>query len=400
MELKIAYFVQKERSVLVVAHVRIMFAVVALCTAALSCAGEQSRIDRQVVGAWKVSALTIGIDVWMTFRPDGSYYVEVANVENYEVGWDTTQKGFWAISLSEERPQFCMRTEEEIEMECFPASIDSVIDPETEVLQRTASFMSGLANLSYSGESAPRETVIERLSDSLNSVLEEHQHTLDSLAHDVLGRVQELRQDALQARRSLFSRSSLTRMVFDNELDRLNGSFLNRYDRMPLDQTLADSARTLLSMLIESLDQPVTGAAAWDIVRSTDPIDETTSITAIRVADGSSQFNQVKLFIRCRGGVGDVFINWSDYLGSDDPMVEYRLLGIGGDDPRRDNWSISTSGQSTFFPGSSQQFASDLMRASRLVARVTKYNSRTLTAEFNLSGSTEAIAPVARACSW
>ncbi len=107
--------------------------------------------------------------------------------------------------------------------------------------------------------------------------------------------------------------------------------------------------------------------------------------------------------MRCtywRGSVQlpEVFIEWDDYLGSNDPIVLTRL-DEGAVESHR--WGISASKTATFaprpllWPGN---IIEKFKLARRFVARVVKYDNQTITATWDITGFAAAVQPVEARC--
>ena len=109
------------------------------------------------------------------------------------------------------------------------------------------------------------------------------------------------------------------------------------------------------------------------------------------------------LFVGCTTGSDgkrlEVFIQWNDYLGSDDPIVLTRFDDQEVEGPR---WGISASKTATFalrgwMP--SVYIIEKLKPARRYVARVVKHDDTTITATWDVTGFAAAVQSVEARCS-
>ncbi|WP_421704607.1 type VI secretion system-associated protein TagO [Aliiroseovarius sp.] len=157
--------------------------------------------------------------------------------------------------------------------------------------------------------------------------------------------------------------------------------------------------------------QPVaTGVTApaigkWEVQRSSNPLDDSqTVVLALDADQGSDRWgNKVTMIIRCQSNRTEMYVAWRDYLGNDgDYRNEYKRVTIRvGDNPAAtQNWGLSTDSKATFAPGTPIALIRDMAKADRFVAQVTPYNESPVTAIFDTTGLTEALAPVMEVCGW
>tara|TARA_R110002110_G_scaffold301156_1_gene515216 strand:- start:180979 stop:181590 length:612 start_codon:yes stop_codon:yes gene_type:complete len=171
--------------------------------------------------------------------------------------------------------------------------------------------------------------------------------------------------------------------VISGELDRLEC-----YDQLARDN---------------SLDGPqpsgvvIDGTGKWSVRVETNPLDDTTTVTLVLRADeGESRFGTpVGMVARCQSGETDIFIAWSEYLGSE-AVVTHR---IGQNDAVRSRWALSTDSQATFF-NNPQDLLEQMLGEERLVTQVTPYNENPVTAIFDIRGLENAITPLRETCNW
>lgn len=127
-----------------------------------------------------------------------------------------------------------------------------------------------------------------------------------------------------------------------------------------------------------------------------DPLDDTETVTIMLVAESGTNRRGTAptLFIRCKSGKVEVWINWSDYLGRS-AYVTYRL---GTATPEMREWDLSNTSSATFYPKNTIDFINQLAATDKFAAKITPYNENPVTATFELTGLTEAVAPVKAAC--
>jgi type VI secretion system protein VasI len=103
------------------------------------------------------------------------------------------------------------------------------------------------------------------------------------------------------------------------------------------------------------------------------------------------------LILRCSRKKTDAYISWNDFLGGDEASVTTR---VGKAQADKRSWQLSTDKTATFYPSGAVSFIKSLMRVDTLVASTTPYNESPVTAIFVVTGLTENIGPLQRACGW
>ena len=141
----------------------------------------------------------------------------------------------------------------------------------------------------------------------------------------------------------------------------------------------------------------IEGRGKWLVTEDVNPIDDSkTVILRLRADSGQSRFREpISLIVRCQSNSTDLYIVWSDYLGSEASV----LTRIGSKNAETSRWSLSTDSQATF-RRNPIDFLKDLLDADRLVAQVTPYNESPVTAIFDTSGLQNAIVPLRQTCGW
>lgn len=141
----------------------------------------------------------------------------------------------------------------------------------------------------------------------------------------------------------------------------------------------------------------IEGKGNWRVQVRTNPIDDSTTVTAVLLAkSGRSRFGEgIAVIARCKSNETDVFINWNDYLGREAIV----LTRVGTDPASTARWLMSSDNKATFHP-KPIVFLKDLLQATKLVAQVTPYNESPVTAVFDTSGLQAAIEPLRETCNW
>ena len=153
--------------------------------------------------------------------------------------------------------------------------------------------------------------------------------------------------------------------------------------------------------------EPEPDTGGWRVSRSTNPLDDSTTVVAVLNATegvGGIGFEAISLIARCQSDTTDVYINWHDFLGDDElgnprssrKRVTYRFPPA---DAETEMWGVSTDNDSTFVAGAIP-FLRTMVESDRLVAQTTPYNESPSTAIFDLTGVGDALAPLAETCEW
>jgi len=147
-------------------------------------------------------------------------------------------------------------------------------------------------------------------------------------------------------------------------------------------------------------NSPAEAAPTWQLNTTTNPVDGSTTVVLHReareVRAHSSAGNPI-LYVRCKSGATELYIDWHDYIPGASHRVTTRL-------DRRPTqarmWSLSRSNVATFYPSSPVDFLKTLMEAKLLYAEATPYNTAPVTAVFDLGGLADAIQPLRTQCGW
>jgi len=146
-----------------------------------------------------------------------------------------------------------------------------------------------------------------------------------------------------------------------------------------------------------TLRLPETGS--WYVAPVTkDPLtDQSTMYIMVSAHSGKSEFgDSPALYIRCKDGNTEMYINWSTFIDTESALVTTR---VGSAAASNQILSVSTDYESTFF------FApEDLIRSmfgqETFIAQVTPYSANAITASFDITGIENAIFEVRATCDW
>jgi type VI secretion system VasI family protein len=167
-----------------------------------------------------------------------------------------------------------------------------------------------------------------------------------------------------------------------------------------------DTNPSTMSSFMDSVTSATSGLTdgtpstpSWQLSQSTNPIDDSPSVVlTLPASSGRSRMGEPPtLVLRCSRNQTDVYVNWSDYMGSEEVSVTTR---VGKGAARTRTWNTSTDNVATFYPGRPVEFIKELMSVDTLVLRATPYGESPITAVFEVRGLTEKAAPLQAACGW
>lgn len=140
----------------------------------------------------------------------------------------------------------------------------------------------------------------------------------------------------------------------------------------------------------------------WDIQTTRDPLDDIVTTYLVVEANERSKiarsFSSNQLIIRCMGDELDLYIKWGEVIGGSVSLnVTHR---VGDSKAQTQTWLSSTSGTSTFYPGSSITLVRKMMETDRFVARIPhkSFQADDMTAIFDTSGLKNAATPLRKTC--
>lgn len=141
------------------------------------------------------------------------------------------------------------------------------------------------------------------------------------------------------------------------------------------------------------------GLGDWSVAEKINPLDDTAVYFAVLDAQTgrSRRGDKISMVIRCANNRTEMYINWHDYLGMDSTQVTYR---VGKNAAVRQEWSLSTDNQSTFFPGSPVSVLKQMVEETSFVASLVPYNENPVTVEFDITGIEPALQNIRKNCGW
>ncbi len=135
----------------------------------------------------------------------------------------------------------------------------------------------------------------------------------------------------------------------------------------------------------------------WIVDVTESPLNDSKEVTIMRVSDDfENRRNPAILMLRCQRNKTDAFVSWSEYLGSDNMKVAYR---IDKEEAKNVWWNASSNGQASFIP-KAISFIKSLEGKESIYIEAEKYRGGRVSATFNISGIEEVIEPLREACSW
>lgn len=148
------------------------------------------------------------------------------------------------------------------------------------------------------------------------------------------------------------------------------------------------------------------GTGKWQVSRTTNPIDDTETVTLFLQADsGTGTYGDAVGFVaRCKSNSTDAYISWNAFLGDDsgDVYSDWKRVTIRvGDQPAAvQRWGISTDNEATFAPDWAGDLLKQMVKTNKMVAQVTPYSESPITAVFDTGGMRQAMKPLTEVCHW
>jgi type VI secretion system protein VasI len=147
---------------------------------------------------------------------------------------------------------------------------------------------------------------------------------------------------------------------------------------------------------------PQQGVGAWRTSITTNPLTDAQRVVLLLESPtkAESYSDNVTLALRCDGGVTDLYVIWDTYLSINNVPVTAR---VGTASAQTLTWIISTSNETTFYPGSNStvvNFVKSLLGQGSFVVQTTPYGDSPVTATFDIYGIDNAIVPLRQACGW
>lgn len=139
-------------------------------------------------------------------------------------------------------------------------------------------------------------------------------------------------------------------------------------------------------------------SSPWMSQVTTNPLDDSQRVVLVAESDAVAGFgDRVALILRCESNKTEAFIRWHDYLGLDDIRVTTRL---GEQEAQTQTWTVSTDREASFYPGSPIPWIRAMTEVETLVVQTTPYGENPVTAQFDVRGLAEELAPLREACNW
>lgn len=145
-------------------------------------------------------------------------------------------------------------------------------------------------------------------------------------------------------------------------------------------------------------------AGSWQIASQISPTDGSRSIylhldSSALTFDRARQPIRPTLWIRCQNNQTSLYVAWDAYLGTYHGDVQY---GVDSAPLGTASWLLAEDRETMglWTDGDAIPFIKKLFGSEALVMKVTPYNDRVLTGQFELTGIETAVAPVREACGW
>ena len=137
----------------------------------------------------------------------------------------------------------------------------------------------------------------------------------------------------------------------------------------------------------------------WRVLEGVNPVDNTkTTIMFLAAESGKSKRGDVPdLIIRCKSNEINLYINWNEFLSTDDIKI---LTRMGDEKAEIKKWKPSFCKEKSFYPDSSVKFIRRMFKKNKFLAQVTPYGESPITAVFNTSGMKNIIKPLQENCGW
>lgn len=150
------------------------------------------------------------------------------------------------------------------------------------------------------------------------------------------------------------------------------------------------------------VSKPAVDVGKWQVTTEISPVDDSENVYVGLFANNSirSQFGETitpGLYIACREKKTALFINWGAYLGLNETTMLSRL------DKQKaitKKWNISSDAKSVLYRGDVIEFVKALTKANVMFTQITPFNENPVSATFEVSGLSEALKPLQKACGW
>jgi len=139
---------------------------------------------------------------------------------------------------------------------------------------------------------------------------------------------------------------------------------------------------------------------SWITKSETNKMTDQTDFVAINTSPdiynkaGSSR--ETSLVLRCSENKTEVYLSFSDYMGSDSPRVTIRL---DGGKPVKKAWGGGEGGDAAFAP-QPIQFIKELAKHKKVIFGFEPYGTTMQVVEFDLSETDKVMENLSQACKW
>lgn len=135
----------------------------------------------------------------------------------------------------------------------------------------------------------------------------------------------------------------------------------------------------------------------WIVDVTESPLNDSKEVSIMRVSnDFENRRNPAILMLRCQRNKTEAFLSWSEYIGSDNMKVAYR---IDKEEAKNVWWNASSTGKASFIP-KAISFIKSLEGKESIYIEAEKYRGGRVSATFDISGIEEVIIPLREACGW
>lgn len=145
----------------------------------------------------------------------------------------------------------------------------------------------------------------------------------------------------------------------------------------------------------QPVDIKTSDTGKWVVSVDINPVDDSKTVTLfLEATSGENKWNEkVYLIARCKSNKTEVYIIWKDYLGREASV----LTRVGSNKAVTERWDLSTDSKATFHQ-KPIAFLKAMEKTDKLVAQITPYNEKPLTAIFDTAGLSNALLPLRETC--
>lgn len=161
--------------------------------------------------------------------------------------------------------------------------------------------------------------------------------------------------------------------------------------------------RLILALVIGasfSANAGVEKVGSWITKSETNKMTDQTDFVALNTSpdtyNKAGSTRETTLVLRCSDNKTDVYLSFSDYMGSDSPRITMRL-----DDgkPVKKTWGGGEGGDAAFAP-QPIQFIKELAKHKKVIFGFEPYGTTMQVVEFDLSEIDKVLENLSQACEW